>query len=574
MTRPKTTAPSASSSLPWWIPLAACLVLFVIYWPALNGPPLFDDLNLPVFRTEGHPGWTGFSGVRPLYYLSLYVNYVVSGQDPWPYHLTNLTLHAISGWLVFYILRQLLELTGSTKRAASWLALSGSLVFLFHPLQTEAVSYIASRSECLSTPFAYAAFALLIAAGRRPVGWLRSVSILALLAAGALVKEPVVAMAAVVVLTDRWLSERDASGGVARNWRLHVPLVVAAALGSIGLVLHVTRTSGGSAGLSVAGTTWYEYLFTEFKVIWIYIRLAVFPVGQNLDYDMPHVHGFVDPFALLGLVGLIGLLYLAWKFRSRYPLAALGIVAFLILLSPTSSVIPIADVAAERRVYLSSLGLLLVLVEFLRQWRGPAWKNKLICVTIVALAAGTWSRNHAFGSMIAMWQDSVRGNAQNTRGWVHLGAAYFQADRCSEAANAFERAETLGRREQAFYWDYAAALECDNQIDRAAAEYRKAIAVLPQARAWTLLAGLFGRQRRWDEALDALNQAEALDPSYAEIYSFRGGVYLHLQRFEEADAAYRHALQLQPGDTLSRTGLMKVAAARQSARQKGPFVSR
>jgi tetratricopeptide (TPR) repeat protein len=303
-------------------------------------------------------------------------------------------------------------------------------------------------------------------------------------------------------------------------------------------------------------------------VIWIYIRLFVFPVGQNVDYGIPHSRSLLDPFAVLGLAGLMALLFIAWKFRSKYPLASLGVTVFLILLSPTSSVIPIADAAAERRAYLPSIGLLLVLVEFLRRWRGPKWKNVLICLVISALAVGTWSRNNAFGSAVAIWEDSVHGNPQNFRSWVQLGVAYVRTKRCSEAVNAFEHAEKLGHLEQGLYLDYAAAFECDGQIDRAAAEYRRAIAVFPRAHTWTSLAALFERQGRWDEAFDALDQAEKLDPTYWEVYSFRGSAYLELGRVEEAAAEYRHALALRPNDEFALAGLSKADTAIRFGRGK------
>ena len=574
-TDPKTDATTASSSLPWWIPPVVFCVLVAVYWPALSGPILFDDIGLPVFREAGPPNWIGYlRGVRPLTNLSLYLNYLVSGRETFPCHLTNLALHFITGGLVLYLLRRLLEMTGSKEREASQLALLGSLVFLFHPLQTEAVSYMASRSESLSTPFAYAALALLVAAGARAVGWARSASILALLAAGTLAKEPVVAMAAVIPLVDFWMTESRGSAGVASNWRLHIPLVAGGVLGGIGVAAYVSSRSGGTAGFSVAGTSWYEYLSTQFKVIWIYIRLFAFPVGQNLDYGFPHSAGLLDPMSILGLAGLISLLALAWKFRRKYPLGSLGVPVFLILLSPTSSVIPIADAAAERRAYLPSIGLLLILTEILRRWPVSRWKNWLIFLLIAVLAVGTWNRNKAYGSEVAMWEDSVRGNPQNFRSWTHLGLAYFKTRRCSDAVKAFEHVEKLGPQGPGFYWDYAAASECDDQIDRAVAKYREAIAIQPQAQTWTLLAGLFERKGRWGEALDALDQAQRLDAQYWQVYSFRGSAYLSLRRFEEAATEYQHALELRPNDEFSLAGLSQAEVAIRYGRAKKQPVSK
>jgi hypothetical protein len=202
--KPKTeraaaAVPVREFALPRWTPLAILAALIAVYWPALHGATLYDDALLPVFRPGGPPPWvTYFRGGRPLYYLSLHLNYALAGPDTWLYHLTNVILHFGVGGLVYFILRKALELTGSARREASLLALFGSLVFLFHPLQTEAVAYIASRSESLSTLCAYAALALLLAVGDAPIGWRRAALILGLLATGTLVKEHVVAMAAVV----------------------------------------------------------------------------------------------------------------------------------------------------------------------------------------------------------------------------------------------------------------------------------------------------------------------------------------------------------------------------------------
>ena len=227
--------------------------------------------------------------------------------------------------------------------------------------------------------------------GDAPIGWRRAALILGLLAAGTLVKEHVVAMAAVVLVVDWWLKGRGAIAGLARNWRLHAALVAGALIAVPAIVWYVTRHSAGSAGLSVPDTTWYRYLFTQFEALWIYIRLFVFPIDQSLDYNLPSVGGLFEPLVLLGLAGLVGLLYIAWRYRARYPLAALGLVVFLILLAPTSSVIPIADTVAERRVYLPGIGLLLVVVECLRHWRSTPWRNGWLGAVIALLALGTFN---------------------------------------------------------------------------------------------------------------------------------------------------------------------------------------
>ena len=125
-----------------------------------------------------------------------------------------------------------------------------------------------------------------------------------------------------------------------------------------------------TAGFRVKEFTWYQYLFTQFRSIWLYLRLYVFPFGQNGDYDVQVSRTIIDQGALFGLIGLLAL---GWPcvestvVSIRWPRS--DIFGFLILLAPTSSVVPIRDVAVERRLYLPFICLLFITVDFLRRWK-------------------------------------------------------------------------------------------------------------------------------------------------------------------------------------------------------------
>ena len=585
-----TAPPPREFRLRWWIPLATLAALVAVYWPAMYGAIIFDDNLLPVFQPGGPGVWTHyFHGGRPLYYLSLHVNYWMGGQETFPYHLTNVLLHFLDGWLVYFILRQMLELTGTLRRDASWLALFGGLVFLFHPVQTEAVAYIASRSENLSALFAFSALALLLAAGESAIGWGRAIAILGLLAAGTLTKEHVVAMAAVLILVDWLVRAKGDFRLLLRNWRLHAPLILGAIAAVPAIVFYVTRHSLRSAGFGVTDTTWYRYLFTQFEAIWIYIRLFLLPIHQSLDYNLPTAGSLFEWPVLLGVAGLAALLYLAWRYRARYPLAALGLVVFLVLLSPTSSVIPIADAATERRVYLPCIGLLLILVEGLRHWRGPAWKNVLLGGVVAVLALGTWNYCHAFTSEARIWEHAVAARPENLRARGYLAAACIADHRCADAVRLLETADIgehgarLGRNAYMYYMNFAAALECQRQYDRAEQMYRGAIAAAPAvrdwaplaqsspvARAWARLATLYLTEHRWDDAFAAQKQAALIDPRFEYLaYSIRGSMDLSTYRFEEAVADFQQALRMRPGDPVLQDGLAKASRALSIQRRSG-----
>jgi len=79
---------------------------------------------------------------RPFLFLTFLGNWLVSGPSPVSYHLVNNFIHIGNSILLFYLVRRWLK-----NSHAAFLA---ALVFLIHPLQTEAVTYISGRGDSLS----------------------------------------------------------------------------------------------------------------------------------------------------------------------------------------------------------------------------------------------------------------------------------------------------------------------------------------------------------------------------------------------------------------------------------------
>ena len=556
------------SALKWWMVPTLFLLLLFVYGPALQGPPLFDDHHLPVFSRLNLPSWTSyFRGVRPLFYLSLHINYLLSGRETLWYHFTNVSLHFLNGCLIYFILCKLLELARSSKLESSRLSLVGACIFLFHPLQTEAVAYISSRSENLSALFAYGSVALFVGSVRNKIGWRRAILILTLLAAGVLTKEHVCAIVAVIFVIDWWANGHRLSFAIKERWKLYAPLALGAVIVVPALIVFTSKSSQGSAGFAIREFVWYHYLFTQFKVIWIYVRLFLVPLDQSIDYGLPCVQSLFEPLVLLGLFGLLGWLTLAWKHREKYPLILLGTLIFFFSLGPTSSFIPILDMAAERRAYLPSLGLLLILVEFLRHQRQSVWKKTLPWCVIALLAFGSWWRSHVFGSEIALWKEASSSRPKNARAWRHLGRAYVMAGRCSEASAVYTRAAALEKPDETLYVSMAAALYCDHDYARATNAYREAIALSPRAITWANLANAYSSAGQWAEARAALEEAYRQDPNCAEAYRIAAEILLKFHNPEEAAAAYRKAIELDPSIWPSHVGLQAAEKAVFAARQ-------
>src|SRR3990172_3782005 len=166
--------------------------------------------------------------------------------------------------------------------------------------------------------------------------------------------------------------------------RLPIYIIIA---GILGLLAAPTFTglqetpggAGGSAGFSVQSITSKEYLFTQFNVLIYYITLLFVPINQNLDYDFPISKGLFEVpgvkqgtvlnipipppiVSLIIILAIIGFaIYLLLKRRTDNNHGARSLISFFILwffiiLSPTSSFVPIIYVMFEHRLYLASVG--------------------------------------------------------------------------------------------------------------------------------------------------------------------------------------------------------------------------
>ena len=270
--------------------IAALLLGFYLYLPALSGPFVFDDFTLPYQRTiaeESLSTWITIAGVRPFLIFTYWVNRKLSGESPVGYHVLNLFIHVVNTVLVFLVLYRLLQLAGwvNAKRTAA--AVAGAAVFLVHPLQTESVSYIAGRSESLAALFVMLAYLVFLYRRHECISWRESVLVLVLLGVGMTTKENAIGMAGVFILTDVFWPTPFSLRGVRNNWRLYL-LILPGAIAAAAVVLKML-VSSSSAGFS-GPVRWYQYGFTQARAIFTYLRLSLIPFDQSIDHDYPISH--------------------------------------------------------------------------------------------------------------------------------------------------------------------------------------------------------------------------------------------------------------------------------------------
>src|SRR5262245_2912224 len=358
---PKPRPPSVVLAQVAWpvhaLSLATLAVLTaVLYWPSLNGAFVFDDPNAitqsVLIRSLTPLRRFVTLSTRPLTDFSFALNYAMGAYTPWPYHLTNILLHLANGLLLYGIAWATFASTplgrryGSVRHALAWAA---AALFLAHPLASESVAYVSSRSEVLAAFWILLAFgSFVVAANTTSRRWRRCAATGLPLATAAAVgsKEIAVTIPCALLLYDwLFLAGRSWQRLKQRLWLIGLALLPLVAGGSFLMLRAYLSPSpmgdyGATAGLSFDRCTRWEYLMTQFGVIVHYLRLVVLPTGQTFDYDWPLARTPLALGVLRPLVLLAGLVVLAVRLGRTQPLFTFAIGWMLLILAPTSSVMP------------------------------------------------------------------------------------------------------------------------------------------------------------------------------------------------------------------------------------------
>ncbi len=356
------------------LPTLAYVIVLILctlaaYRTSFRGEYIFDDLpciqnndDLRVLFPTTQETPKGLMG-RPVGRISFTLNYWAAGRDPWSYHLVNLLIHLSAGLVLFDLIRRTLLRPGLADRyaaAAAPIAFAVAAIWLVHPLGTQAVTYIVQRLESLMALFYLGTLYCLLRAveARWAWAWLLLAVVCCWLGMGT--KEVMVTAPIAALLFDRIYLAGSWAEVWRKRWAVHLTLLCSMALPF--LSLYSTSTSAGERTIAFGAenlTAW-EYLRSQPGVLLHYLRLAFWPDKLCLDYKWPVADTFakIYPAGLLILFLLAGSLALLWR-RPRIGFIAFS---FFLVLSPTSSFIPIDDLAFEHRMYLPLAAVVLLMV--------------------------------------------------------------------------------------------------------------------------------------------------------------------------------------------------------------------
>ena len=436
----------------------------LIYANSFSAPFVFDgrdqiEQNLAI-RTLW-PLWAPTRDtMRPVGWWSFAINYAIGGTNVWGYHATNLAIHLAAALTLFGIVRRSLsgERLASRFGPKAWgLALVVALLWLVHPLQTQSVTYIYQRFESLMGLFFLLTLYSFIRAQdcSRQTTWYVAAVACCLLAVTT--KEVAAVLPLLVLWYDRAFVAASWRDIYQRRWRLYAGL--SGTWMVLAMIVYRQSDKFPNAGLLVVeGLTPLQYAASQPGVIAHYLRLSLWPTGLCLDYAWPvaaTAAKIVPPLALVATL----LALTAWS-MFRWPAWSFLGAWFFLILAPTSSIVPIADLAFEHRMYLPLAAVITggvigghLIIEWLLAGRWPTatWRPLvsaligygLVLMISMTLGSLTIKRNLDYRSAAAIWGDCVLKSPNNARAHNNLGIALADHGQVKEAFVHFRKAEEI-----------------------------------------------------------------------------------------------------------------------------------
>src|SRR5712692_5878615 len=558
---------------PAWAVCTAALFIAalsaVAFAPSLQGQFLnWDDernfLKNPEFRGLGWTqirwmfGTTLMGHYIPVTWLTLGLNYVLGGMNPWGYHLGSILLHAANAVVFFFVARRLLaaadggEISAGARLCAATFA---SLVFAVHPLRVESVAWITERRDVISGLFFLLTVLLYLRAASSASApswrWWYGGSVLAC-ALAMMSKASAMPLPIVLLLLDVYPLRRLALG-----WRR---LLLALRQG-----VTVTSYSEYGAGARVAMTA-YSFLFYPWKWIW--------PVELSPLYELP---ARVDPlsprFLLPALAWLIVTAALIAA-RRRWPAGLAAWSYSTLMLIPVSGAVHAGNqLAHDRYSYLSGLGFALLaggalLLAWRAEQRRVLGRGMVIALTataaliVVLLAAGSRRQSRMWQSSESLWRWAVNADPSCAICLHNLGSTLVnnpQSDRhrLREAEGHLRDSIRLRPERAGSYHSLGLVLALERRYDEAEAAFRQYMDREPGSPEGPARLGMIRvDQQRYGEAIPYLSLALARKGNLPEV------------RADLITALGKRADELERADQVGEAERLRKAAA--ELRAQGP----
>lgn len=533
------------------------LVALVVYWPALWGQfTNWDDHALvvdnPAIRSLSPNNVsiifasTNRGAYLPVRVISYCVDYAIWGLNPFGYHLVNVLLHGVNGFLVYLLVCRLFGTQGT--------ALLAAFCFLMHPMQVESVAWVSGRKEVLCGFFLLLSALYFFRHIPHPSSLFPYLASLIFFLAACLSKASAIMLP--LLLIAACLSSECAEMGV-RRLRLVLKRLLPFLALTV-LLFAVNFFVGVSHGVvktyhDGAGTT----LRTMVRVIGEYATSILFPINLSAKYLVPLVPTIFCSEFLSAFFIILAVVLAICASRSR--MAALGGMWFVIALLPFLNIIPISTLRADRYVYIAMIGVGVILGAIYNSVR----VRVLAVPLVIFLSLLSWQRAHIWTDSVSLWRDTVRKSPLSPMSHANLGAAFLMRGQKALAEIEFQHALACDP-------SCSSALTNLAQIWNETGRKREALGAAQRAvnldsanaDAWINLGILQAERGDLEAAYLSFGKAAQHDPTIPEAYYNMGRIRYMQKRYRDAMRLYAQAVKVQPqfADAYLQLGILQAQA--------------
>jgi len=591
----KKEAPQKLSFLYWLLPpTLLSMITTAFYYPSLHYPFQFDDLaniSKKFSIRFSDPLSTWWHNRRWMGEWLNRLNFEWGRFDPFYYRLTNLVVHIIAGVLVFYLILEgcrHLKKGRFLEKYAVAIATTTSALFLLHPTQTQAVSYvIQARLEGLATLFVVAALLAFLKAFQTRNPFLRytlfSLSTLIGFASCGTKEIAIVSPLLAILLDWFFIAQED--------WKSLKSRLIFHGIFSVvifGTFIHYLSpkfiadivklkvTAGNNRGNILTAHAKdvirpLAFLISEFKVVLHYLLIFLWPLSISVEYDWKLSENFFAPdsfFPFLLLVALFSLAIYVFT-KKKHSFIGFGLLWFFIAVGPRSSIIPSPELVVDYKTYLPSIGWLFIiataLVALIRtvitgitflpsSLLRPLPQLALIMVLMFPVGYGAMQRNIVWSTSVDFWRNITINAPGKARGHNNLGVALSEDRKFNEAIPCYLEAIRLDRDYSDPWSNLAVAYSQRNEIDKAIGALRQAIRIWPHyPEAYNNLGTLMIQKKNYNAAEKILLTALKLRPYYGKAFYNLGRLFTDKG---ELDTAWKYFKKATEGDLDTLEGFL------------------
>ena len=559
--------------------IASCVA---VYSNSLHNAYVFDDLISivgndsirslwPIGRTFDPPIESTSLG-RPILNLSLAINHAWDGTDVVGYHVVNIAIHTLAALTLLGIARRTFRwprVAEPLRSRGEGLSLAIALVWAVHPLQTESVTYVVQRAESLAGLFYLLALYCMMrgaaASERRGASSALVWNFLSVAACflGVGTKEVVVTAPFLILLYDRAFVSNDWKEVFSKRGGLYSGLFL-----SWVWLARLVIDAGGRAGTAGFGTSVgvWEYFQAQWWAITHYLRLAFWPDHLLLDYgERPFPPTFGVYVCGAALFALFSMSVVAWW---RIPMLSWLGLSFFALLSPSSSVVPVAtQFAAEHRFYLALapvIALTMIFVDAVWRKASPRMADGFmpavaVSIVVALFGARTWIRNRDYRTTVGMYARLAADIPLNARAHSGWAVASFTEGDMDTALREFTKTIELNPEYPRAHFNRGCVWLDRGELDKAMADYDRALELNPKDEPAMVGRGqALQRKGAYEDALIAFNRCIEVFPDSAVAHAERGATYSAMDRVEDAEREFGLALEIDPNSVPAHVGMARL----------------